>query len=288
MKLAGTRSGLDSVANSTTVVSSLPVVDYEEKMTPVLSIGGETSGSKEGQFNFPYGVGDTRNNRIQVFDEDGKYLFKFGDEDGAGKMEYPHYIAVSQDKVFVSQSGVNWLLVYDLNGTFLKQIGTPGSGEGQFNKPHGITINESNGDIFVCDFITSNNRIQIFSKDLLFKSQFGHKILKYPCDIKLTNEYIYVLCSFNPFLYSFNYNLAQVQNSVSNSISKHLTKSYSFIIDGAGNFIADYLEYGVVIFNQEGDLLHKITDSIQGPFGVSVDARGRIIIVGDNHHVLFF
>ena len=265
-------------------------------MTPVLSLGGETSGSKEGQFDFPYGVavhyqtsnilvGDTRNNRVQVFDEDGKYLYQFGHGDGAGKMKSPHYIAISQNKVFVSQSGVNWLLVYDLNGAFLKQIGTPGSGEGQFNEPHGITINESNGDIFVCDFI--NNRIQIFSKNLLFKSQFGHKILKYPCDIKLTTECIYVLCSSNPFLYSFNYHRTQVQNSVSNSISKHLTKSYSFIIDGAGNFIiADYLENGVVLFNQEGDLLHKITHSIQGPFGVSVDARGRIIIVGDNHHVL--
>ena len=33
------------------------------------------------------------------------------------------------------------------------------------------------------------------------------EILKPPCDIKLTNEYIYVLSSINPFLYSFNYNL---------------------------------------------------------------------------------
>ena len=296
LELAGTIGRLN-VTNSTTVVSSLPVVDYIGKVTPVLSIG-ETFGCKEGHINYPYGiavhyqtgkvfVGDYNNNRIQVFDEDRKYLFKFGDGDGAGKMKRPHYIAVFQDKVFVSQSGVSCLLVYDLNGTFLEQLGTPGNGEGQFNRPHGITINESNGDIFVCD--SYNNRIQIFSNDLLFKSQFGHKILKNPRDIKLTNEYIYVLCYYNPFLYSFNYDLTQVHNSVSNSISKHLKMSYSFCIDGAGNFIiADYSRSFIVLFNQEGNLVHIITDDIQGPFRISVDARGRIIVVGDNHRVLFF
>ena len=100
-------------------------------------------------------------------------------------------------------------------------------------------------EIYLCDF--GNNRVQIFSKDFLFKSQFGKGILKSPTDIKLTNEYIYVLNYTNPFLYSFNYNLAQVQNAVLNSISKHLTCSYLFCIDGAGNFIiSDYNQQGLL------------------------------------------
>ena len=266
-------------------------------MTPVLSIGG-TSGGKEGQFSSPYGVAvhyqtgnifvaDKSNNRVQVFDKDGKYLYKFGDRDGAGKMNTPFCIAFYQNKVFVSQYGAGCLLVYDLNGTFLRQIGSQGNGEGQLKYPYGITINESNGDIFVCD--RGNNRVQIFSKDFLFKSQFGKGILKYPSDIKLTNEYIYVLSYINPFLYSFNYNLTQVQNAVLNSISKHLKNPYSFCIDGAGNFIiSDYGQHAIVLFNQEGDLVHKITDSIQYPYGVTLDARGRIILVGCSHRLLIF
>ena len=47
LELAGTISRL-TVNNSTSVVSSLPVVDYEGKVTPVLSIIGGTSGGKEG------------------------------------------------------------------------------------------------------------------------------------------------------------------------------------------------------------------------------------------------
>ena len=296
LELAGTIGRL-TVTNSTSVVSSLPVVDYEGKVTPVLSIGG-TSGDKEGQFSNPCGVAvhyqtgnifvaDRSSNRVQVFDKDGKYLSKFGDRVGAGKMNYPLCIAFYQNKVFVSQNGTNCLLVYYLNGTFLNQIGTPGNGEGQLKSPYGITINESNGDIFVCDY--SNHRVQIFSKDFLFKSQFGKGILKSPSDIKLSNNYIYVLSYTNPFLYSFNYNLTQVQNAVLNSISKHLKQPYSFCIDGAGNFIiSDYSQNAIFLFNQEGDLVHKITDSILYPYGVTLDARGRIILVGHNHRLLIF
>ena len=297
LELAGTIGRL-TVTNSTSVVSSLPVVDYEGKVTPVLSIIGRTSGGKEGQFSNPYGVAvryqtgnifvvDQNNNRVQVFNKDGKYLCKFGDSNGAGKMNSPLCIAFYQNKVFVSQNGAGCLLVYYLNGTFLKQIGTPGNGEGQFKSPYGITVNESNGDIFVCDL--SNNRVQIFSKDFLFKSQFGKEILKSPSDIKLTNEYIYVLSCTNPFLYSFNYNLTQVENAVLNSISKHLKSPYSFCIDGAGNFIiSDYTQHVIVLFNQEGDLVHNIADSIQSPLGVTLDARGRIILVGHNNRLLIF
>ena len=296
LELAGTIGRL-TVTNSTSVVSSLPVVDYERKVTPVLSIGG-TSGGKEGQFYHPSGVGmhyqtgnifvaDQSNHRVQVFDKDGKYLYKFGDRDGAGKMNTPLFIAFYKNKVFVSQVGAGSLLVYDLNGTFLNQIGTPGNEEGQFKSPHGITINESNGDIFVCDH--GNNRVQIFSKDFLFKSQFGMGILKSPSDIKLTNEYIYVLSHTNPFLCSFNYNLTQVENAVLNSISKHLKKPFSFCIDGVGNFIiSDYSQNAIVLFNQEGNLVHKITDSIQKPFGVTLDPKGRIILVSHNHRLLIF
>ena len=157
LRLAGT-IGRVTVTNSTRLASRLPVVEYEGRVSPLLSIGG-TSGSKEGQFSSPFGVSvhyltddifvaDRSNHRVQVFDKDGKYLFKFGDRDGAGKMNDPVRIDFYQNKVFVSQYTGGCLLVYDLNGTFLQQIGTPGNGEGQFNNPQGITINQSNGEIF--------------------------------------------------------------------------------------------------------------------------------------------
>ena len=296
LRLAGT-IGRVIVTDSTRLASRLPVVEYEGKVYSVLSIGG-ISGFEEGQFSEPFGVSvhyltgnifvaDQGNNRVQVFDKDGKYLYKFGDINGAGKMKHPLCIDFYQNKVFVSQYMGGCLLVYDLNGTFLQQIGTPGNGEAQFNNPFGITINQSDGKIFVCD--CGNNRVQIFSKDFQFKSQFGKGILKYPIDIKLTSEFIYVLSNTKPFLYSFRHGLTQIQSPVLTSISKHLSYPCSFFIDGAGNFIiSDYKQNAVIIFNHQGDVIHRITGSVRKPMGVTLDARGRIIIVGENHRLLIF
>ena len=296
LRLAGT-IGKVTVTDSTRLASRLPVVEYEGIVSSVLSIGG-TLGGKKGQFSHPTGVSvhyltgnifvsDQLNDRVQVFDKDGKYLYKFGDRNGAGKMKHPVRVDFHQNKVFVSQYMGGCLLVYDLNGTFLQQIGTPGNGEGQFNNPYGITINQSNGEIFVCDF--RNNRIQIFSNDFQFKSQFGQGILQSFTDIKLTSEFIYVLSFTKPFLYSFRHDLTQVQSPVLTSISKHLKTPSSFCIDGAGNFIiSDYNQNAVIIFNHQGDVVHRITDNVQKPIGVTLDARGRIIMVCDNHRLLIF
>ena len=296
LRLAGT-IGRVTVTDLTRLASRLPVVEYEGRVYPLFSIGGE-SGDKEEQFSLAFGVSvhyltgnifvaDAWNNRVQVFDKNGNCLYKFGDRDGAGKMDQPLYIDFYQNKVFVSQYKGACLLVYDLNGTFLQQIGTPGDGESQFKIPYGIAINQSNGEIFVCD--RYNNRVQIFSKDFQLRSQFGQEILESPIDIKLTSEFIYVLSCTKPFLYSFRHDLTQVQSPVLTSISKHLKSPYSFCIDGAGNFIiSDHIQNAVIIFNHQGDVVHRITDSIQKPMGVTLDARGRIIVVGYNHRLLIF
>ena len=192
------RFGEITVCNS--IDSCLPVVDYKDKVRPVVSVGSR--GSSEGQFLNPFGVvfdsktnniyvADLSNNRVQVFDKDGKYLFKFGDMDGPGKMKSPLCIAIYKEKVFVTQLQGGCVLVFDLKGNFIIQIGNTGSGEGQFNRPHGITVNEYNGDIYVCDF--SNKSIQIFSENYSFKSQFGKETLQSPKDIQLT-RIIFMYC----------------------------------------------------------------------------------------------
>ena len=296
LRLAGT-IGRVTVIDSARLASRFPVVEYEGRVSPVLSIG-DTYGDKKEQFSHPTGVsvdcltgnifvGDCFNDRLQVFDKDGKYLYKFGDRDGAGKIKRPLCIDFYQNQIFVSQRTGGCLFLCDLNGTFLQQIGTPGNGEGQFYNPHGIAINQSNGEIFVCD--RGNNRVQIFSKYFRFKSQFGKGILKSPTDIKLTSEFMYLLITTKPFLYCFKHDLTQVQSPVLTSISKHLKNPWSFCIDGAGNFIiSDYDLNAVIIFNHQGDVVHRITDSVQKPMGVTLDARGRILLVGDNHRLLIF
>ena len=282
--------GKISVDNSND--SYLPVVQYTGKVRPVVSVG--TQGNGRGEFSNPFGVVvehkseniyvvDQYNSRVQVFDRETKYLFEFGSD----RMKQPLGIVIYKERVFVTQNGGGCLLMYDLNGKFIKQVGTLGSAEGQFKQPRGIAIHTTNGDIYICDY--SNNRIQIFSNDYSYKSQFGMSILKYPTDIQLTKDSIFVLSHQNPFLYTFNYNLTQLHNTVCDSICKHLNYPFSFIIDGNDNFIiSDYRNNNIVIFNNTGHLLHTLTDSISLPIGVCLNSNGGIIVVGYNNRLLIF
>ena len=87
----------------------------------------------------------------------------------------------------------------------------------------------------------------------------------------------------------FNYNFSPVQNIISNSISNYLKSPYCFVIDGAGNIIiSDYVLNSVFIFNQQGELLHSLKDSISQPVGVCIDSKGRIIVVGHSQILLIF
>ena len=110
-----------------------------------MSVG--TKGVGRGEFSGPWGVvveqrsgniyvADQSNNRVEVFNGEAEYLSEFGSD----KMKSPLCIAIYKDRVFVTQYGGGCLLVYDLNGQFIKQVGTPGSKEGQFANPYGIAI----------------------------------------------------------------------------------------------------------------------------------------------------
>ena len=54
------------------------------------------------------------------------------------------------------------IVKFDRNGNYLREWGSPGSGPGQFDAPHGLAM-DSQGRLFVSD--RGNNRIQIFDQE---------------------------------------------------------------------------------------------------------------------------
>jgi sugar lactone lactonase YvrE len=58
---------------------------------------------------------------------------------------------------------------YDRNGKWIKNWGSRGSGQGQFNIVHGIAI-DAQGNVYVGD--EGNKRIQVFDTEGTFKTQF--------------------------------------------------------------------------------------------------------------------
>ena len=259
-------------------------IDYTSKTQSIISVCDLGTGNE--QLNYPYGVtvdqntgiiyvADHSNHCVKVFDNTAKYLNKFGDGEGEGKMSYPIGLLIRDNTVFVSHR--HCILVYQLDGKFVFRIGSYGSGEFQFNFPCGLSTDESNNDIYICDYI--NHRIQILSENLQYKSEFGKDTLWYPYDVKLTQQHIYVLDQSNPCIHVYDYNHVLIKSMISRGEGNQITHSVSFFIDRSGNIlITDYSSYTISIFNSNSEIIHKINVS-SSPTGIVVDNQERIIVV---------
>ena len=263
-------------------------IDYKSKKQPLVSVCEKGNGME--QLNNPYGVtvdnktgtiyiADYSNNCVKVFDSTGKCLYKFGDNEGEGKMYYPRGVAICGDRILITQDS-HCILNYLLNGKFISRIGREGTGELEFNTPFGLTIDESNGDIYICDYV--DNRIQILSREFFFKSQFGKDTLKWPRDVKLSKEYIYVLDESNPSLHLFSYNHILQKSVISRETGMQVINPWYFFIDHSDNIlISDSVSNSILIYSPQFLFFHKISVS-NSPKGVTVDTQGRLIVVSQS------
>jgi DNA-binding beta-propeller fold protein YncE len=99
---------------------------------------------------------------IYVYDENRKFLFKFGEKGGSsGKLSRPQAVAVDNRNgtMYVVDYMRHTISVYDRNGRYLSEFGGLGWGEGWFQHPRDIAVDAS-GRILVAD--TFNDRIEIF------------------------------------------------------------------------------------------------------------------------------
>ena len=214
-----------------------------------------------------------------MFDNTAKYLLKFGDGKGEGKMSSPRGLLIRGNKVFVSHS--DCILVYQLDGKFVSSIGSEGSGELQFSYPCGLSTDEYNDDLYICDY--NNNRIQIISENLQFKSQLGKDTLHYPRDIKHYKDNFFILDTSNPCLHIYNRDLLLQQSVVARGRGQQVRNPCFFFIDNFGNIlITDNSSGSVLILNSEFEFIHKI--SVYQPTGITMDRDDRIIVASHASH----
>lgn len=138
------------------------VVKFNEDGEYLMQWG--SAGTGPGQFNLVHSVkvdadrrvyvADRRNGRIQIFDENRKFLEMW---DG---MAQPSHIVVTQDQtVWMSDPTLNRLVQFSLNGLLLTYWGAAGSFAGAFNNPHHFDVDQD-GNLYVADY--ANFRVQKF------------------------------------------------------------------------------------------------------------------------------
>jgi DNA-binding beta-propeller fold protein YncE/ABC-type Fe3+ transport system permease subunit len=130
-------------------------------------------GTGNGQFIYPTDIafdasghvfvaeyGD--NDRIQVFDTAGNYLYQFGRfGENPGELSRPQSMVIDGETLYVTDACNHRISVFKTDGTFLRTMGQTGSELGQFRFPYGLD-QDSAGHLVVCEF--GNNRVQLIDK----------------------------------------------------------------------------------------------------------------------------
>jgi len=146
-----------------------------------------SKGAGQDQLNAPEGISvstddkiyiaDTGNNRVVVWDSDGKPLQAFGSVGSLAAWRNPpqfnHPTALlvpPSKKIYVSDTLNHRVVVLDEKGLVLSTWGTQGNAQSQFNLPRTIAKDHF-GKIWILD--SGNSRIQVFSGLGEFNSIWG-------------------------------------------------------------------------------------------------------------------
>lgn len=122
-------------------------------------------------------VADFRNDQIQVFDPQGRFLRAFpdaktrigkGTSGQGGKGIAVTSLTVVGDRIYANDR--HQVVTFSTDGEFISQFGRPGTGEGYLDHPNGIAVTDD-GTLVVSD--SGNNRVMGLSTDGAYKWTVG-------------------------------------------------------------------------------------------------------------------
>jgi DNA-binding beta-propeller fold protein YncE len=154
------------------------VTDIEASRAFVFSIEGELlleigkPGSENGQFIAPNAITadkegniyvvDTGNQRVQVFNEKGKFIKIINGSNGGGESPFvnPRGIGIdSRGTLYVVSNLTHIVYGFDTDGKQVFQFGSMGEANGQFYLPNGLFI-DNKDNVYITD--TLNQRVSVF------------------------------------------------------------------------------------------------------------------------------
>jgi DNA-binding beta-propeller fold protein YncE len=145
---------------------------YENSRVVKFSRDGEhllkwgQKGQGDGEFNLVHDVtldnrgrvyvADRTNERIQIFDPDGKFLGKWTEVGAPWGLHY----AAKENAIYMADGKNNRVIKLNLDGQILGVLGSPGRIPGKFDYAHHIAV-DSEGSIYVVEI--KNWRVQKFA-----------------------------------------------------------------------------------------------------------------------------
>ena len=284
----------------------VPIVDQEDRIAPMPSVPNYAAFQRsivvvrEGG-SIPVGpieawgvtieptteyiyVTDSKNGLIHIFSQTGDYINHFGDP----YLTWPWGILIHLDNIYVTDTRQNAIFLFRLTDLkMVKKVGKEGSGKRRFRYPKQLAISP-NQHLYVTD--TNNNRLQILTTDLEFTNSLQHRTIKYPFDVKFSNNEMFVLSSKDsPCVHVFTLSGEKTRSLVTRGIGMQVNLPKFLCLDGHNNIlISDYWSGNIKVFSPAGDLLHTIRVTRMGNRirGLAINNNKLICVVGQSSSCL--
>lgn len=237
-------------------------------------------------------VTDVAAQGVHIFDfEQQKYKFLTRRDAGKDPMLVPQCVAVdAQDNIYVTDSQVGKIFVFDAGGKYRRVIGSLKGGEGYFKRPTGIAVDSAAQRIYVTD--TLRNKIFVMDMQgsvlqVIGKTGAGDGEFNYPTELRLNGPDLAVVDAMNFRVQvfdrsgSFKYAIGKIGDGAGWIFRPkglgYDSEGHLYIVDG---------EWGVVqVFDDQGRLLYYFggkgtgVGQFQLPTGLQIDNHDRIYVV---------
>lgn len=235
-------------------------------------------------------ITDTNNQRVQIFDSEGKPISTFGKSgEKEGEFRFPYGIAGdAQGQIYVTDLYNGNISVFSSDGQFKKYFGK----KGDFKSPAGIAID---GDkVYIAD--VGNNQILVYSLDGTQLLKFGKKgdqdgQLSSPNVVQHVGNKIYVSDTGNDRIEVFD-----EQGNFLLKATSEIANPRGLSVNAQGNiYVVSNLSSQIVVFNAKGERLFMFggigsdDGQLSFPNGLTRDSQGRFYVtdVGNARVVIY-
>ncbi len=257
-------------------------------------------GINDGQFTEPSGVtintnndiivADTNSHRIQIFDKDGRFKFKFG-ECGKrdGQLLYPNRVSVVKhtgDIVVTERSPTHQIQIYNKYGQFLRKFGA-----NILQHPRGVCV-DNKGRIIVVECKVMRVLIFDLMGNVLQKFNCS-KYLEFPngvcCSSGPDREEIYISDNRAHCIKVFDYNGNFIRQIGGEGITNYPigvginSNNEILVADNHNNF-------NLTVFTQDGQLINALESKVKHAqcFDVGLMDDGSIVLASKDYRIYVY
>jgi len=180
----------------------------------------------------------------------------------------------SAGNLYASYPSQHQVACFSPQGSFLFQIGTSGSNQGQLSSPQCVTYHRRNDHLLVAN--NSNGRIEVFKTNGAFVCNFGYNLVGNPIGIAvdLKGTIFVSNTSHQVHVFTEQYAFVRTMNNL------NVSTPYGLGVLSTGHLvIASYGGNYLSLCSQEGQFLGYLANGqLSNPYYLTVDPQDNILV----------